>query len=76
MSEWRDIKHETRDGVPVFLGWEGTGFQAAVGHREDGMWGYLTGDMGFVQYLQKPTHYMPMIYSPPLPDPPAEGDTG
>lgn len=73
--DWQPIDG-AEEGIIVFVGWEGTGRPAIEGHVREGVWGCLAGQrpcFEFVPFYQKPTHFMPMIYSPPAP-PAAEGE--
>lgn len=63
VADWQPIDG-AEAGAPVFVGWEGAGFQAAVGHREGDIWVHFDSDASVHAFDQQPTHFMPMIYSP------------
>jgi hypothetical protein len=73
-KQWQLIDENTpknTQGSPVFLQWQGKGFEPAKGHREEGVWGELNGDMSFTPYPTQPTHYLPLTA---LPTPPTEDE--
>ena len=66
-TPWRDIESAPQDGTPILCVKQGSGFQPEILHFEDGVFGWLTDDMGFgfgCHPNRQPTHWMP------LPEPP------
>lgn len=65
VSPWRDIESAPKDGTPILCVKKGEGFQPEILHFEDGVFGWLTDDMGFGFHPNRqPSHWMP------LPEPP------
>lgn len=69
-SPWRPIESAPKDGTPVLVGWNAGGWEPSKCHCEDGVWGHLTHEMGFLPCDPQPTHWLP------LPPPPAMNQEG
>ena len=64
-SPWRGIESAPRDGTPILCVKKGDGFQPEILHFEDGVFGWLTDDMGFGFHPNRqPTHWMPLQEPP------------